>query len=302
MNQQSQPTSLYPVERGDELDLIGLWKVLVEYKRLIIVFTTLTTLGAIYYASTIPTIYKAEVLMLPVSGGSASIASRLSSRLGGLASMAGVSLGDSSAGIEGEQALARLKTRSFLINHVKEKNLKPILFANQWSQSGGVWINEEPSDREASELLLDMITTYMNPKDKARLVIFSLEWENPTSPNKIADMANDLVSSMNYHAKQHAIVEAKNSISFLEKELEQTSILNSQTMLYSIIEQQVQKIMLANIRDEFVFKVIDAAVNPTKPEPSKMILITLLGGFLGGFISIFLAIFHNYIKREVRYK
>jgi preprotein translocase subunit Sss1 len=115
-------------------------------------------------------------------------------------------------------------------------------------------------------------------------------------------MANDLVSSMNYHAKQHAIVEAKNSISFLEKELEQTSILNSQTMLYSIIEQQVQKIMLANIRDEFVFKVIDAAVNPTKPEPSKMILITLLGGFLGGFISIFLAIFHNYIKREVRYK
>jgi len=147
-----------------------------------------------------------------------------------------------------------------------------------------------------------MITTSMNPKDKAGLVIFSLEWENPTSPNKIADMVNDLVSSMNHHAKQHAIVEAKNSISFLEKELEQTSILNSQTILYSIIEQQMQKIMLANIRDEFVFKVIDTAVNPTKPEPSKMIVITLLGGFLGGFISIFLALFHNYIKREVRYK
>ena len=64
----------------------------------------------------------------------------------------------------------------------------------------------------------------------------------------------------------------------------------------------MQKIMLANIRDEFVFKVIDTAVNPTKPEPSKMIVITLLGGFLGGFISIFLALFHNYIKREVRYK
>jgi len=272
--------------------------VLVEYKRLIIVFTTLTTLGAIYYASTLPTIYKAEVLMLPVSGGSVSVASRLSNRLGGLSSIAGISLGGNGAGIEGEQALARLKTRSFLINHVKEKNLKPILFANQWSQSGGVWINEEPSDREASELLLGMITTSMNPKDKAGLVIFSLEWENPTSPNKIADIANNLVSSINSHAKDRAIIEARDSISFLEKELEQTSILNSQTMLYSIIEQQMQKIMMANIRDEFVFKIIDPAVVPKHAETKPILIVVFIGLILGIFLASFLAISVNYFKGQ----
>lgn len=296
MNQQPQPTSLYPVERGDELSLIELWKVLVEYKLLIIVFTALTTLGAIYYASTLPTIYKAEVLMIPASGGGGG--GGLSNRLGGLADMAGVSLSGSSAGAEGEQALARLKTRSFLINHVKEKNLKPILFANQWSQSGGVWINEEPSDREASELLLDMITTSMNPKDKAGLVIFSLEWKDPASPNKIADMTNDLVSSMNHHAKQHAIVDAKNSISFLEKELEQTSILNSQTMLYSIIEQQMQKIMMANTRDEFVFKIIDPAVVPKHAETKPVLIVVFIGLILGIFLASFLAISANYFKGQ----
>ena len=103
MNQQSQPqpTSLYPVERGDELSLIELWKVLVEYKLLIIVFTALTTLGAIYYASTLPTIYKAEVLMIPAGGGVSSGGS--SKGLGGLADIAGISLGvGSGAGIEGE--------------------------------------------------------------------------------------------------------------------------------------------------------------------------------------------------------
>ena len=298
MNQQPQPTSLYPVERGDELDLIGLWKVLVEYKLLIIVFTALTTLGAIYYASTLPTIYKAEVLMIPAGGGLSNRLGGLSNRLGGLADMAGVSLGGSSAGIEGEQALARLKTRSFLINHVKEKNLKPILFANQWSQSGGVWINEEPSDREASELLLGMITTYMNPKDKAGLVIFSLEWEDPASPNKIADMTNNLVSSMNFNAKQRAIVEAKNSISFLEKELEQTSILKSQTILYSMIEQQMQKIMLANIRDEFVFTVIDLAVIPNKPESSPALKILFVAVIFGLFFSSFAAVIINSFKKQ----
>ena len=296
MNQQLQPTQNYPVERGDELDLIGLWKVLVEYKLLIIIFTTITTLGAIYYASTLPTIYKAEVLILPASSSSSS--SSYLGKIGGLASMAGLSIGDSNVGVEGEQALARLKTRSFLINHIKEKNLKPILFANQWSQSGGIWINEEPSDREASELLLDMITASIDPKDKARLVVFSLEWENPSDPSKIADMANDLISSINFNAKQLAIVEAKNSISFLEKELEQTSVVNSQVILYSMIEQQMQKIMFANIRDEFVFKVIDPSVIPSNPEPKRILTVILLGFILGLFSGSLISIFINYVNKK----
>ena len=297
MNQQPQPTSLYPVERGDELDLIGLWKVLVEYKLLIIVFTALTTLGAIYYASTLPTIYKAEVLML--SSSSSSSSSSLG-KLSGLADMAGLSMGGSSAGIEGEQALARLKTRNFLTKHIKERNLKPILFADRWSQQGKLWIDGEPSNREVSELLLGMITTSMDPRDKADLVTLSLEWENPHNPNKIADIANDLVSSMNHHAKRRAILEARDSISFLEKELEQTSILNSQTILYSLIEQQMQKIMLANIRDEFIFKVIDSAIVPKHAETKPVLMIVFVGIMLGVFLSFLFSISLNYFKKELK--
>ena len=297
MNQQSQPTSLYPVERGDELSLIELWKVLVEYKLLIIVFTALTTLGAIYYASTLPTIYKAEVLMIPASGGGGG--GGLSNRLGGLADMAGVSLGGSSAGAEGEQALARLKTRSFLIKHIKEKNLKSILFADQWSTVEKRWIDQEPSDREASELLLDMITTARVPKDKAGLVILSIEWKDPTNPEKIANIANNLVKSMNSHAKKRAILEAVRSVSFIEKELEKTSLLNSQIILYSIIEQQMGTIMLANVRDEFVFKVIDSAVIPTRAETKPIFMIIFIGIVLGIFISSFLAVNINYFRRHL---
>jgi len=205
----------------------------------------------------------------------------------------------SGIGVEGERALALLKTRSFLIKHIQEKNLKPVLFSDQWDESEQKWTDKEPSDRKASELLLDMITTSMNPKDNAGLVIFSLEWENPANPNKIADIANGLVSSMNFHAKQRAIVEAKNSISFLEKELEQTSILDSQTILYSIIEQQMQKIMLANIRDEFVFKVIDPAVIPKHAENKPVLIFIFIGLIIGVFIGSFLALsIHSYKKQQ----
>ena len=298
MNQQSQPqpTSLYPVERGDELSLIELWKVLVEYKLLIIVFTALTTLGAIYYASTLPTIYKAEVLMIPASGGISG--SGLSNRLGGLADMAGVSLGGSSAGAEGEQALARLKTRSFLTKHIKEKNLKPILFADQWDRVEKKWIDKEPSDRDSAELLKNMIEAGSHPRSKAGLASLSIEWKNPHNPNKIADIANNLVSSINSHAKDRAILEARDSISFLEKELEQTSIVNSQTILYSLIEQQMGKIMMANIRDEFVFKVIDPAIIPKRSETKPTLMLIFIGIILGIFLASFLAISVNYFKGQ----
>ena len=295
MNQQPQPISLYPVERGDELSLIELWKVLVEYKLLIIVFTALTTLGAIYYASTLPTIYKAEVLMIPASGGGGG--GGLSNRLGGLADMAGVSLGGSSAGAEGEQVLARLKTRSFLTKHIKEKNLKPILFADQWDRVEKKWIDKEPSDRDSAELFKNMIEAGSHPRSKAGLVSLSIEWKNPHNPNKIADIANNLVNSINSHAKDRAILEARDSISFLEKELEQTSILNSQTILYSIIEQQMQKIMMANIRDEFVFKVIDPAVEPKYAENKLIFIIIMIGLVLGVLFGSFTAVTVNHFRQ-----
>jgi len=295
MNQQSQPVSPYPVDRGDELDLMGLWKVLVKYKLLILITTIITTLSAIYYTSTLPTIYKAEVLMIPASGGGSS--TELSGKLGGLASVTGISSSVNS--VNSEQAIVRLKTRSFLINYIKDKNLKSILFANQWNEKEKQWVNQkEPSDYKAHELLSNMISFGFDIHSKANLVNLSIKWENTIHMNKVADIANDLVSRLNIDAKQRAVLEAERSILFLEKELEKTSVLRSQTILYNLIEQQMQKIMLANIRDEFVFKVIDPAVVPRQAEVKPILMFILIGVALGIFLGSFLAISINYFKQQ----
>jgi len=295
MNQPPEPSSTYPFDRSDELSIIELWKVLVEYKLLVIVFIILTTLGAIYHFSTLPTVYKAEVLMTPASGGGGG---GLSNKLGGLASLAGVSLGGgSAAGVDADQALARLKTRKFLINHIQEKNLKPILFANQWNKAEKRWINQEPSDIDAFELLSSLLTVEQH---KNGLISLFVEWRNKSSLNKLAGIANDVVSSINFRAKQRAIQEARNSILFLEKELERTNLINSQTVLYNLIEQQMGKIMMANIKDEFVFKVIDPAIIPRRAEDKPKTMIILIGIALGIFLGSFLAISINYFKEELQ--
>ena len=305
MNQQSQNSQ--PVERlhfqadrDDELSLIEIFKVLAKYKYLIIIFTLLSTSGAYYYTQTLPTVYKTEALMIPASGSGSGGNVSLSNRLGSISDMVGFSLGGggSSAGAEGDQALARLKTRSFLMNHIIEKNLKPVLYEDQWIKTEKQWVDKEPSDREASEFLQGMMDISMDPRDIVGLVTLSLEWKNPINPNSIADIANNLVSSMNIHAKRRAIEQAKNSILFLEKELERTSILNSQIILYNLIEQQTAKVMMANVRDEFVFKVIDPAVIPSRAETKPVLIIIFIGAALGIFFGSFIAISINYFKEQ----
>jgi hypothetical protein len=105
-----------------------------------------------------------------------------------------------------------------------------------------------------------------------------------------------LVSSINSHAKDRAILEARDSISFLEKELEQTSILNSQTILYSLIEQQMGKIMMANIRDEFVFKIIDPAVVPKHAETKPILMTIFLGFVLGLGLAILISLYRSKLR------
>jgi len=285
--------------QNNEIDFSGLWKVLVKYKILILVFTTLTTLGSVYYIATMPTTYKVKVLMLPSVDNVGN--STINSKLSGLANIAGISLAGKMGGSGniGEETLVRLQTRSFLKRYVNKKNLKPDMFPEKWNKLEKKWIDTEPTDREAAELFNEMIYIDADPMDRSGKVVFYLEWENPVHIDKISDVANGVIDEVNFQAKNRALVEAKNSILFLKKELEQTSILSSQYVLYAMIEQQIQKIMLANVRKDFVFKVIDPAVIPNTPEkkPYLIILISMMLGFLFGFaISIGISHFKRAIS------
>jgi LPS O-antigen subunit length determinant protein (WzzB/FepE family) len=294
---QPQIVPHHPSERGDELDLIGLWKVLVEYKLLIIVFTTLTTLGATYYASTLPTIYKAEVLM--ISSKSINGDRITSGKLGGLASMAGISI-NSSSNIKVEQALARLKTYSFLVDFIKEKNLKPILFPNKWIEKTKKWVDEEPSDIESYKLFSGMVSGYIDPNDPALITHLLISAKNPSISllDSISKLANGLVEKMNSDAKKELISESRKSVIFLKEEIEQTGIINFKTMLYGLIEQHMRQITVANVKNEFIFKIIDPAITPIKPEAKKTLSIIFIGMFLGVFIGAFFAVNINNFRKN----
>jgi LPS O-antigen subunit length determinant protein (WzzB/FepE family) len=68
-------------------------------------------------------------------------------------------------------------------------------------------------------------------------------------------------------------------------------------VIYSLLESQVQKIMLANVRDDYVFSVIDPATEPKKPFKPRKQLIISLGLIIGLMLSSSFIITRKMISR-----
>ena len=91
-----------------------------------------------------------------------------------------------------------------------------------------------------------------------------------------------------------AIKESEDSQKYLNDTLSLTTIMDVKNVIYKLIEEQIKKSMLANVRKEYVFRVIDYASvpsSPIRPNRTFILFISTLLGFL--LSSIYVLINHN---------
>ena len=100
---QPSPYPPYQMEE-DEINLLDIWRVLIRYRVMIF------AVAAIVAAFLMTPIYRAEVLLAPVSDDQQNSVGTLASQFGGLASLAGINL--KSSGSNTDQVLATLTSRS----------------------------------------------------------------------------------------------------------------------------------------------------------------------------------------------
>ncbi len=283
-----------PVE-DDEINLMDYWRTLMQFKWMIILITFLSGATAIAVAINMTPIYRAEVLMAP-AGDDKNAASALSGQFGGLAALAGINIGG--GGGEIEQAIATLKSRAFTNEFIQQEKLMPILFEEQWDENSKSWKVEDEDDTPTlwdAYKKFDQDVRSVSSDKKTGMYTLAIEWSDP---ELAADLANKLVKKINTHQKQAAIIEAQRSIAYLENQLTETSIVEMQQAIYRLIEAQTKNIMLANVRDEFVFKVIDPAVVPEEKIKPKKKLIAVLGVIVGFMLSVFLAFFIAFVRKQ----
>ena len=298
-NTESNQTPVYylpaqmPME-NDEINLLDYWRILMRYKWLIIFLTVVSAAGTIAFAFSMTPIYRAQVTLAPAAEDK-SAASALAGQFGGLASLAGVSLGG--GGGKTEEAIATLNSRLFADTFIKEKNLMPILFAEIWDEDTKSWRVKEDKNKPTAWKAFKTFSGIRSISEdtKTGMFVLSIEWKDPELATQ---WANSLVERINAHQKAAAIKEAQRSIEYLKNELQETSVVEMRQAIFRLIEAQTKNIMLANVRDEFVFKIIDPAVVPEEKIKPKKKLMAILGTIVGFMIGVFLAFLLAFIKKQ----
>ncbi|MEQ1579265.1 MAG: Wzz/FepE/Etk N-terminal domain-containing protein [Steroidobacteraceae bacterium] len=235
--------------------------------------------------------YRASVVLSPVviegaaGGGLGSALGQIS----GLASLAGIAMGSSNQGVD--EALAVLRSREFTESFVQELNLMPVLYSGLWDAEAGAWrpdVEKTPTSWMAYRYFDRSIRSIK--QDKATgLVTLTIDWRDR---ELTAEWANRLVQKLNSEMRERAIEQSKASMGFLREELANTSDVGTRDAINRLIESQVRQRMLANVKPDYAFRVIDKALAPDADDvvsPNKLLLIAggpVVGVLLGAFLVL----------------
>lgn len=301
-------------QQDDEIDLAELWCAIWAGKWIIIAITTVFAIASVAYALSLPNIYKSEALLAPAaqeqSGGG------LAAKFGGLASLAGISLGGGGGIDKTALALEIMKSRVFIAKFIEQHQLLvPLMATKGWNRTTNElifdadiydaankkWIREvkapfkaEPSTQESFKEFKKIVST--SQEKTSSMVTITVKHYSPEIAKQWVDW---LIDAINLEMKTRDLSEAHKSIAYLEQQLGKTKLNELQNVLYQIIEEQTKTIMFAEVREQYAFKTIDPALVPELKAEPKRALICVLGVFLGGMLAVMFVLIRYFSKNKI---
>ncbi len=284
-----------------EIDLQQLFITLWNGKWIVGCSIVFFSLAAIAYALYLPNVYSSRVLLAPTEESRGGGLEALAGKAGGLASLAGISL--SSGGADKvEVAIEVLRSRRFAENFVTKYDLLVPLFAVKgWSRADDILIiDPEIYDEKNQKWVRDVslpksVKPSMWEAYKKYKKVFSISHSkdsgfvtitvNHVSPIIAQEWASLIVKEINLVIRSSEVGEAKSSIEYLSLQLEKTPVADMRSVFHRLIEDQIKTIMLANVREEYVFKTLDPAVVAEDKSKPKRGMIVIIGGVLGGLVG-----------------
>jgi uncharacterized protein involved in exopolysaccharide biosynthesis len=265
-----------------DISLARLLRLFALNKWLIILITIACGACAAAAAWFVPPSYKVNVVLLPVSentgGQLGGGLGGLAAQFGGLASLAGISL---QSDTKKSESVAVLQSEALTERYINENHLLPILFANKWDSAHQKWTTSDlkkvPTLWKANEFFRKNVRTVATDS-KTGLVTLTITWNDAALA---AAWANGLVHYTNDYLRSRALEESERNIAYLTQTAAGTDLAGVKQAIYSILQTEISREMLARGTTEYAFKVLDAAVAPERPNsPVKPLWVFL--GLLGG--------------------
>jgi uncharacterized protein involved in exopolysaccharide biosynthesis len=295
-----------------EVSLAGILAALRRQKRLVVLSTAICTLLGVLYAFLATPLYTAMIAIVPSNNQEGDALQSLASRLGPAAALAGINLG--AGGSSKETYLAILRSQDLAERFMARYDLLPDLFPERWDakskhwhrNSGPIsWLSGKiswllaqlsgdrgwkdrtavPSSGEAYEQFTQIITIEESPTTGVVTVSFEF-----ADPERAASWANKFVALANQELRARAVNESTKALEYLNGRLEATSMLELRQTMYHLVETHLEQITLANVRDEFAFTIIDAAVVPEQRSHPQRILTVALSLVVGLILGVMAAL------------
>ncbi|WDE13284.1 GNVR domain-containing protein [Thalassomonas haliotis] len=288
--------------------------LLWQSKIFIIAMTLVFAVASVVYSIGLPNKYLSEGVFSYGKSTDGDMSSSLS-QLGGLASLAGISLGKNGGANEQQVDMALLKSRHF-ISFFIEKNdiLIPLFAGEEWDpNTNKLLLNPEIYDAEKQEWVRPMKFPFESKPSaqeaflafqqllvvaedkKTGLITVSLEF---LSPALSYQWLNLFISQFNEFVRSRELKESASKIAYLEQQAKEASNANMQTVFFSLMEQEQRKMMLANVSQEYVLKMVDPAIESQVKSSPKRALICVGGTIFGMFISIIFVLIRQFLKSE----
>jgi uncharacterized protein involved in exopolysaccharide biosynthesis len=264
-------------------ELVQFWLTLWRGRWLLFLTVVVCTAVGVGYALLATQWYVSEALLIPATPKSTQNLPGQLANLGGLAGLAGINLLGSN---NTSEPIAVLRSRDLIREFIQKNDLLPVLYSDKWDATAARWkdarLSKQPDLRDGVKLFQKTILTVQDDK-KTGLVSLAVEWKDPTLA---ADWANQLIERVNERMRARATEEAEANITYLQSQLGSTSQATLQQTVSRLLENELQKAMLARGNKEFAFRIVDRPEVPKHRTHPNRPLTAALGFLAGGILGV----------------
>ncbi|MDC3012126.1 Wzz/FepE/Etk N-terminal domain-containing protein [SAR86 cluster bacterium] len=297
----------------DSVNFLELFLILWKEKIKIIFVTFLFAIFSVFYALSLPNIYKSEAI-LTLSNNSGSDFSKLVQNYSSLASLAGISL--QNLGPEGDklnEAVERMQSLDFFEEFILKNDLYVKLLAvrswdqdedkliinkslydvdkDEWLDDSKFSVNGKPSIQTAHRNFLEKLNISINNKTG----FLEIDFVHP-SPKVAREILDLIIYEINEKTRSEEKLLAEKTIVFLEEELKNAQLQEIRSGISSLIQNQVEKMTFASASPEYLFKILSKPTSPElKSEPRRSVICIVIT-FLGGLLISFYVLAVHYLR------
>lgn len=297
----------------NNLDLNNFINILISYKKVTLISTFISAVIVIFIAINMPNIYQSKALLAPTNyeDDAMSTARKYSS----IANIAGINIPSAPSGNQTE-AIETLSSFKFFEKNILPKIYLPNLMAikswdpelnllkydpKKYDLESKTWVRRvkppykiKPSNQEAYKHFRKKVFSISVDKETGYVDLY-IQHHSPYISKKWLDL---IVSEINSILREDQKNQSMRSLEFLNEQMSSTNITEIKQGLSSLVQNEIEKLMLIESSEDYIFKVIDPPISPEiKHEPQRG-LICILGTLIGFFIGIMLSLILYYLNNN----